>query len=156
VPAGQRVSIYAHPNVNIARATLFYRIPGQERYAQASMGRSKKVPGDIVGQIPADVVIGRSLQYYIEAYSAGGAVIARQGSPETPFILAVTSGSAIAGTPSEDTEDPLAQARREEAARNAPRPPRDHVYLDVGLGVAGAVISPGALTEVSWYYDSRS
>lgn len=159
VPPGQRVSLYAHPSRNIARATLYFRTQGQERYAQTTMGRSRKVPGDIVGQIPAEAVAGRSLQYYMEAYDAAGNVVGRQGSPESPFILSVTAGrpSAAAAPQAEDNdEDPLAQARREEAARNAPKPARDHVYFDVGMAVAGAVIAPGALTEVAWYYDSRS
>lgn len=152
--AGQRVSIYARPTVSIARATLFYRVPGQERYAQTTMGRSRKQPGDIVGQIPAEVVVGRSLQYYIEVYDAAGTVIGRQGSADSPFVLSIVGGSTA--PPRADDEDPLAEARREEAARTGPRPFRERIYFDLGLGTAGAIIGPGTTTEVAWYYDSKS
>jgi hypothetical protein len=152
VGAGQKVNIYAKPLQSIARAVLFYRAPGQAAYAQAEMGRSRKVPGEIVGQVPAGVTAGRSFQYYIEAYDAAGAVVGRQGSPESPFVVLVSGGKA-ARPVEDDREDPLAQVRREQAAARAGQPRRDWVYVDVGLGAAFAAIPSGTTTEVAWYYD---
>lgn len=145
VASGQRVSVYAHPLVSVARAQLFYRGPGQERYRVVPMGRSRKVPGDIVGLIPADATQGRNIQYYLEAYDDGGNVVGRQGSPESPLIISINVSKTPA--PAEDFEDPLASLR-DKPSTFTPR-----VYLGLSLGSGGAAIGSGATTEVAWYYN---
>ncbi len=155
VPPGQRIAIYAHPNVPIARATLFYRAPGQERYSEVAMGRSRKIAGDIVGYIPADAVSGRSLQYYLETYGPAGGVIGKQGSPESPFVVSVVGGKASSAGTAGEEEDPLAQVRKDQAAERAPKPFREHVYFDIALGTGGAVVPSGTTTEIAYYYTSK-
>jgi hypothetical protein len=148
---GQKINIYAQPTVSIARASLFYRLPGQEQYTEVAMGRSRRQPGAIVGQIPQGVATGHALQYYIEAYDAQGAVVGRQGSPESPFIVMIKGGQ---GAPrAGDDEDPLAGAKRDDARRRTAGAWRPHVYLDVGLGTGAAIIPADTTTEVAWYYD---
>lgn len=155
VAVGQRIAVYAHPLVNIARATLFYRAPGQEHYSQVPMGKSRKVPGDIVGYVPAEASSGKSLQYYIEIYDGAGAVVGHQGAADSPFIVSIGTGAGAAGGAAggEDKEDPLAEVRRQKALEQLPRPFHEHVYFDLSLGTGGAAIGSGTTTEVAWYFN---
>jgi hypothetical protein len=70
----------------VCRATLFYRVVGQEKYCAAEM---KRRGSDIVGFIPMKGVMGRVVQYYLEMYDSVGNVVKRQGSATSPDVLTV-------------------------------------------------------------------
>jgi len=154
--SGQRLNIYVtptavHQGAAAARVSLYYRGAGQEHFAEVPMQPSRRQQGDLLGQIPAEAVTGKALQYYIQAHDAKGRLCGSQGTPENPHIVRVTaSGPAVAqGT---DIEDPILYVKRADAERRA-RESRDWVYIDLGVGTGGAVVTSGTTAEVSWFYN---
>ncbi len=155
----QKLNVYVtpvpiHQGAVAARVTLFYRGAGQERFTEVPMVPSRRQQGDLLGQIPAESVTGKSLQYYIQAFDAKGRVCGSQGAPENPLIVRI-SGSAIAVAQSQDIEDPILYVKRADAERQAALY-RDWVYLDFGVGTGGALITAGANTEVTYFYNSQT
>lgn len=155
----QKVNIYVtptpvHQGAVAARVTLYYRGAGQERYTEVPMVASRRQQGDLLGQIPAEAVVGKALQYYIQAFDGKGRVCGSQGAPENPLIVRI-SGSAIAVAQSQDIEDPILYVKRADAERQAALS-RDWVYLDLGVGTGGALITAGANTEVTYFYNSQT
>ena len=155
----QKLNVYVtpvpiHQGAIAARVTLYYRGAGQERFTEVPMVASRRQQGDLLGQIPAEAVVGKSLQYYIQAFDGKGRVCGSQGSPENPMIIRI-SGSAIAVAQSQDIEDPILYVKRADAERQAMLA-RDWVYLDLGVGTGGALITAGANTEVTYFYNSQT
>ncbi len=155
----QRLNVYVtpvpvHQGAVAARVTLYYRGAGQERFAEVPMVPSRRQQGDLLGQIPAEAVVGKSLQYYIQAFDGKGRVCGSQGSPENPLIIRI-SGSAIAVAQSQDIEDPILYVKRADAERQAMLS-RDWVYLDLGVGTGGALVTAGANTEVTYFYNATT
>lgn len=153
--SNQKLTLYAtttavHQGAVAARVSLFFRGAGQERYAEVTMQPSRRQQGEVVGQIPAESVSGKSLQYYISAFDAKGRVCGSQGSPDNPLIVRVTAGGpAVAqGT---DGEDPIQYVKRADEERRL-QSARDWVYFDLGVGSGGALIMPGTNAEVSYFY----
>lgn len=112
---------------------------------------SRRQQGDLLGQIPAESVVGKALQYYIQAFDAKGRVCGSQGTPDNPLIVRI-SGSAVAVAQSQDVEDPIQYVKRADAERAAALA-RDYVYIDLGVGTGGAVVGAGATTEVTYYFN---
>lgn len=155
----QRLNVYVtpvpvHQGAVAARVTLYYRGAGQERFTEAPMVPSRRQQGDLLGQIPAEAVVGKSLQYYIQAFDGKGRVCGSQGSPENPMIIRI-SGSAIAVAQSQDIEDPILYVKRADAERQAALY-RDWVYLDLSVGSGGALVTAGANTEVTYFYNANT
>lgn len=143
-----------HPEGTVARATLFYRGAGQEKFTESPMQPSKKVPGDWLGVISAEAAVGRALQYYVEAYDGKGRVCGNVGTAENPNITKVSQYAGIVAKQGEDIEDPLAYVKKEEERQRLSKL-RDYVYIGVGVGTGGAVVPSGATTEVAWFYNSK-
>ncbi|HNN91007.1 MAG TPA: tetratricopeptide repeat protein [Pseudomonadota bacterium] len=155
----QRLNVYVtpvpvHQGAVAARVTLYYRGAGQERFSEVPMVASRRQQGDLLGQIPAEAVVGKSLQYYIQAFDGKGRVCGSQGSPENPMIIRI-SGSAIAVAQSQDIEDPILYVKRADAERQAMLS-RDWVYLDLSVGTGGALVTAGANTEVTYFYNATT
>ncbi|MBL9006283.1 MAG: tetratricopeptide repeat protein [Myxococcales bacterium] len=155
----QKVNVYVtptpvHQGAVAARVTLYYRGAGQERFTEVPMVPSRRQQGDLLGQIPAEAVTGKALQYYIQAFDGKGRVCGSQGAPENPLIIRI-SGSAIAVAQSQDVEDPILYVKRADAERQAMLA-RDWVYLDLGVGTGGALITAGANAEVTYFFNSKT
>lgn len=154
--SNQKLNIYVtpaplHPGAAAARATLFYRTSGQERFTEVPMQASRKQQGDLLGQVPPEAVTGTALQYYVQAFDAKGRVCGNQGSPENPLIVRI-SASAPAVAQGTDVEDPILYVKRADEERRRAES-RDWVYIELGVGSGGAAITSGTNAEVSWFYD---
>jgi hypothetical protein len=153
---GQKVNLYITPALApVARASIFYRGPGQERFTESPMIPSRKQPGDLVGVIPPDALQGKSIQYYLEGYDAKGRVCGTQGNTENPIIMGVSRNAGIVVAQSEDVEDPMKYVKQEDE-RQRLASLRDRVYFDIGLGTGGALITAGTTTEVAWFYNPKT
>jgi len=153
---GQKVNLYITPALApVARASIFYRGPGQERFTESPMIPSRKQPGDLVGVIPPDALQGKSIQYYLEGYDAKGRVCGVQGNTENPIIMGVSRNAGIVVAQSEDVEDPMKYVKQEDE-RQRLASLRDRVYFDIGLGTGGALITAGTTTEVAWFYNPKT
>jgi hypothetical protein len=153
---GQKLNLYitpvpVHQGATAARATLYYRGAGQANFTEQQMQPSRKQQGDLMGQIPPEAVTGKSLQYYIQAFDAKSRPCGNLGTPDNPLIVRVAYGgpAVVQGT---DVEDPILYVKRADEERRF-RESRDWVYIDIGVGTGGAVITSGANAEVSWFYN---
>lgn len=154
----QRVNIYVtpvpiHKGAVAKSVTLYFRGAGQERYSEVQMVPSRKQPGDLLAQIPAENVVGKSLQYYVQAVDHKNRVCGAQGASDNPMIIRIV-GSAIAVAQSQDIEDPIQYVQQADAQRAAMLA-RDWVYFDVSIGTGGALVGSNATTEVAWYYNQQ-
>ena len=153
---GQKLNIYITPSLApVARASIFYRGPGQDRFTESPMIPSRKQPGDLVGVIPPDALLGKSIQYYIEGYDAKGRACGTQGNTENPIIMKVSPYAGVVVAQSEDVEDPMKYVKQEDE-RQRLASLRDRVYFDLGVGTGGALITAGTTTEVAWFYNPKS
>jgi hypothetical protein len=156
VRTGQKVNLYISPSLSpVARGSIYYRAPGQERYTESPMIPSRKQPGDLVGVIPPDSLMGKSIQYYIEGFDGKGRVCGSQGTADNPIIMKVSPYAGIVVAQSEDVEDPLKYVKQEDE-RQRLAGLRDRVYFDLGVGTGGALITSGTTTEVAWFYNPRT
>lgn len=64
--------------------TLFYRGGGDAKFTSVQM---KPRYNELVGRIPAQVMQGSSVQYYLEVRDTGGKMITRVGRPASPNIV---------------------------------------------------------------------
>lgn len=151
-----KVNLYITPGaVPVGRASIFYRAPGQDRFTESPMIPSRKQPGDLVGVIPPDALLGKSIQYYIEAYDAKGRVCGTQGMAENPIVMTVSPYAGVVVAQSEDVEDPLKYVKQE-AERQRLAGLKNYVYFDLGIGTGGALITSGTTTEVAWFYNPKT
>jgi hypothetical protein len=133
------------------RVFLFYRMSGQEDYVAVAL---KNVDGgvDWVGEIPENAVIGRTLQYYLEARDARSRPILGSGSAPNPYIITVSAGGA-GGVAEVDVEDPLMRDRmRRRRAEEDKRHQRDRLFVFVMPGFGFGYVPGGTHTEVAWQY----
>jgi hypothetical protein len=136
------------PGVAVSKMVLFYRSAGKEEFTSVPMTRSHK--GWYSGFVPANAVVGRSLQYYVEAQTPNKKAATSNGQPDSPNMMSIREGAAPVGrgtlaaahfksTAGEVTEeDPLAAAARvrehdESISSDHRRRPR-RVFLGAGIG----------------------
>jgi hypothetical protein len=145
------------PGVNFARIMLFYRPANSETFTQVPMTRSRK--GWYSGLVPANAVVGKTLQYYVEAQAAGkpagknkSTAVTSMGQSDSPNLLSIKQGAAPVGqgtlaaahfkkdTPvtSAKDDDPLLAAERErereEVATNDHRRHTGRLFVGAGIG----------------------
>jgi hypothetical protein len=138
-------------DVAAAKVLLFYRVPGEERFLAAKMSRSRR--GWWSGSIPGRAVVGKSLQYYVEARDASGQESATNGRNDSPNLMLVREGApslaegTLAGTRTgrrrrsraadNDEENPLlAQERERERSTGRHRRGARSFWVGLGLGTA--------------------
>jgi hypothetical protein len=136
------------PEVTASKVMLYYRPPGGTRFRSTSTVRSPK--GWYQGVIPADVVQGRSLHFYLEARDDSNAVVGNAGKDDSPIVVLIREGATPVtsgwfaggyrrrrGALAQD-EDPLLDAaldRERERDSIGLRRRRDGaVYASVGVG----------------------
>jgi hypothetical protein len=137
------------PTLAVSSMVLFYRPAGSETFTPVPMVRSRK--GWYQGVVPASALVGKTLQYYVEAMGPAKTAAASNGQADSPNLVIIRPGappisqgsmaavqSERRGTAGEVEEDPLA---RSEAARQ--RQERDSlvnrrrpraIWLGLGLG----------------------
>ena len=88
-PPGADVHVHcaAQPQLKAEEITLYYRPSGSARYHTFAMARTRK--GWAGAMIPAALIKGSMLQYYVEALSERGRVVATNGKPAFPNVVMV-------------------------------------------------------------------
>ncbi len=81
------------PDLRFMSMVLSYRAGG-ERFTEVRMSATKK--GWYVGVIPGNAVVGKSLQYFVEA-RAGSKIMHATGRSDSPSFLIVRAGAAPVG-----------------------------------------------------------
>jgi hypothetical protein len=86
---GADVFIHCAPQgqIKAEELTLYYRPSGQSRFTAAPMERNRK--GWHVAMVPAALVKGSMLQYYVEAHNERGRTVASTGKASHPHVLMV-------------------------------------------------------------------
>jgi hypothetical protein len=143
-------------DVGATRVFLFFRGSGQEDFLSVPMKNSSGV--EWVGVIPGDAVVGKSLQYYLEARDARGRAVVNAGSAPSPFIITITdTAPPPTNVPEVDVEDPLmkermAKKRKDEEAHHSTR---DHLFVFVMPGFGFGVEPAGNHTEVAYQFQTQ-
>jgi hypothetical protein len=83
------------PGVSFARIMLFYRSAGREDFVPVPMVRSRK--GWYSGMVPASAVVGKTLQYYVEAQLPGKKSATTNGHSDSPNLMSIRQGAARVG-----------------------------------------------------------
>ena len=139
------------PGISFNRIVLFYRSAGSEIFTPVPMLRSRK--GWYSGMVPASAVVGKSLQYYVEAQIPGKKAATSNGQSDSPNLLSIREGAAQVGkgtlaaahfkkepTAAAKEENPLLEAEREReelAGESADHRRRPHaIFLGAGIGSA--------------------
>jgi hypothetical protein len=138
------------PGVSFGRMVLYYRSAGSETFTEVPMVRSHK--GWYSGLVPASAVVGKSLQYYVEAQTPGKKVATTNGQYDSPNLMSIREGAARVGhgtlaaahfkkdspVTAEKEDDPLLETEREREREVALT--TDHrrrpgkLYLGAGIG----------------------
>jgi len=84
------VHCVARPNVK-ARTIVFHYRAGEAHYDSVRMERTAK--GWYAAIVPGARVVGKSMQYYVEALDARDGVVARNGKEGSPNILSLRPGA---------------------------------------------------------------
>jgi hypothetical protein len=130
--------------------TLFYRGTDEATFVSTPMTRTDQV---FVGQIPAERVAGRWIQYYIEVRDARGALVHRWGKSTSPNLVNV-EGQAPSAPVAPPSDDPLVQQQRQlEAQRRAEQPPMTMLAKVKWIATGGAVAMIG--TTVVMYMAAK-
>jgi hypothetical protein len=114
------------PELEGARATLYYRTAGHDTYTAVPMHHRYD---EWVGRVPGEMIIGKSFQYYLEARDASGNIIGKSGSAGAPNIVSIVEGakSQFYADLSEGMEGQTAeQVQAMPAPQRATRPWRRH------------------------------
>lgn len=83
-PPGQPLDLMASPDDATWSVTLYYRAQGEEKFVAVPM---KSHHNTLVGRIPAAVMKGNAVQYYVEVKSAAGELLHRVGKSTSPNVV---------------------------------------------------------------------
>ncbi len=70
--------------------TLYYRTAGEGKFQPKEMRWRYK---ELVARVPANKMLGESLQYYIEVKDAAGTVVTRSGKSTSPNLIELQAGA---------------------------------------------------------------
>ena len=99
-PAGKPVTIVdevSDPS-GVQRVLLNYRVSGHRGFTQVHMERDAR--GRFLASIPAPIVVGPRLEYFLEAWDNLGNGPGLKGSPSRPISVPVVGGLTVAPPPS--------------------------------------------------------
>ena len=166
-PPGKPLDISAFvPEDSGFTVTLYFRGAGDSKFFTKQMKWRYK---ELVARIPAKVMTGSSIQYYIEVKDQSGATIAKSGKSTSPNLVNIDATAtprfypdladdanevaAVDARRSDDRDDPLGGKSNDVVEDTAPRPekPAGNGLLDPGsknfnlgkwasTGVAGGLI----------------
>jgi hypothetical protein len=140
------------PGVSVSSVVLYYRPAGSESFTPVPMVRSRK--GWYEGVVPASALVGKTLQYYVEALGPGKQVATSNGQPDSPNLVIIRPGAAPVGlgplaavqrvrreSGPEVEDDPLVRSESErqqkvhETLVNRRRPSSFWAGLGIGSGI---------------------
>jgi tetratricopeptide (TPR) repeat protein len=131
----------------VSSMVLFYRPAGSETFISVPMVRSSK--GWYRGVVPASALVGKTLQYYVEAHGPASTVAGSNGEASSPNLVIIRPGAApvslraVAAAPSARSEssasveeNPLtaAEEKRVDAETSLHRRRTHALWIGVGLG----------------------
>jgi hypothetical protein len=126
-PVGSTLTLRARVQGNgrFDKLVLAYRPEAASDFLARDM--DKESDGEYVARIPEVATKGASVAYYIEARGRGGQALARNGSPDSPHIVALSGETA--GVEASAGETPGAGKKDEGGS--------GQYWLSLGLGVGG-------------------
>lgn len=90
-PPGKPLDITAFAPQDVGLTVyMYYRGAGASDFTKVQM---KPRYQELVGRIPASVVSGSSLQYYVEARDVGDEIVHRSGKPTSPHIVLIDAAA---------------------------------------------------------------
>ena len=109
------------PNLKVASAALYYRTPGATSFSTVEMKRTPK--GSFIGEIPAELIEGKSVQFYVEGRDRTGRPIVANGNSGSPNLMLISESGPPEPAPTS------APARAAAAAREPDENPleEDHI-----------------------------
>jgi hypothetical protein len=131
----------------VSSMVLFYRPAGSENFTSVPMVRSRK--GWYQGVVPASALVGKTLQYYVEAHGPASTVSGSNGEASSPNLVIIRSGAtpisrgALALAPSARREssasvdeNPLtsSEEKRADAEASLHRRRPHSVWFGLGFG----------------------
>jgi tetratricopeptide (TPR) repeat protein len=140
------------PGLAVSSMVLWYRPAGSENFTSVPMVRSRK--GWYQGVVPASALVGKTLQYYVEAMGPTKTVAGSNGQADSPNLVIIRPGAAPVGrgelaavqyqrrgAAAQVDEDPLARSeeKRQRAAAVVSVNRRRPNALWVGLGLGSGV-----------------
>jgi len=131
--------------------TLYFRTAGEGKFSSKEMRWRYK---ELVARIPAPKMIGDSVQYYIEAKDATGAVIAKSGKSTSPNLVTLEAGAPQRFYPDfseegeakvtdadikarDDEDDPLNKNKKKKTTTTASSSSGDDTSMPIDNGVPG-------------------
>jgi chemotaxis protein histidine kinase CheA len=110
-PPGADVHVHCVPpgQIKAEQITLYYRPSGSPRFNTMAMERNRK--GWYAAMIPAALIKGSMLQYYVEAQNERGRTVVSNGKPALPNVAMVNRPSAVAQATGTNTGLVKARAR---------------------------------------------
>jgi len=130
---------------------LFFRSAGQEDFLSTQLKRTQGA--EFAGVIPGEAVVGRALQYYLEARDSRGRAMVGSGSALNPYIVSISANAAPPGNvPEVDVEDPLlAERLRKQHLDDDKKKSKLHRFFFFIMPGFGFGYEPaGNVTEVAW------
>jgi hypothetical protein len=132
-PPGKPLDVTAFvPEDSGFTVTLHYRKSGDAQFTAVPMKWRYK---ELVARIPANKLVGPSIQYYVEVKDQGGAVVTRSGKSTSPNLVNLDAsaqpkffpdlsdeGGATGETKRHDEEDPLRPKKRVEDEPTTTKP----------------------------------
>jgi hypothetical protein len=112
------------------KVVLAYRPESASDFLARDMDREGE---EYVARIPDVATKGASVAYYIEVRGRGGQALARNGSPDGPHVVALTtegSSGAVADLAASEGLDDTHPGRKDDGTAG-------HLWLSLGLGVGG-------------------
>ncbi len=93
------ISVVVPPAVEVGRVEVYFRKAGRGEYNVSLLER--RGARSFVGEIPGAAVTAEGVEYYIEARSVRGRVVARAASKQQPYKIGVVKagGASLSGAP---------------------------------------------------------
>ncbi len=150
-PPGSPIDVTAVAPKNAGwKVYLFYRGPSASEFTQVEM---RPRYNELVARIPANVIAGSSLQYYVEARDIGDEMIARSGKPSSPHLVLIDKSAKARYYPDFDdgSDSPVGPIGQGETGRDTG--PNDTRYY-AKWGTTGAAIGMVALSATFYFISS--
>jgi hypothetical protein len=125
------ISVLLPRGLEVGRVELYFRPAGQGEFQARLLER--RGARSYVGEIPAASMAAPAMEYYIEAKTESGRVLARAGSQKKPFKINVLAGTGLTSAPNIPTTKPETSGFR-----------RFSLMLGVGTGLGYLLTDPAA------------
>jgi hypothetical protein len=101
----QPIEVLVGSDVTSQKIGVFWRGEGATEFTEGKL--TKQGECKYTGEIPAGVMKGGLIHYYVAALNENGKAVASRGSSGSPNIIELTAAVAVKGAAAGDSEDPI-------------------------------------------------